>query len=181
MTGTLPGLTYTPVENFTGEDGFTFRVSNGVTESRPAQVYVTVTPEGDATLPQVTLTRPQADETVIISPTTPIFTDTLGPVYGPIILIGVSEPLSETTVTTTSVTLMHRAASIPISVSFDGSVNQIILFPRVAMSPGAYTVAVSDGIRDLAGNALAQGYRWHFNIAGTSHHFIYLPLVVRDT
>jgi uncharacterized repeat protein (TIGR01451 family) len=180
LTGTLPSLTYTPVENFIGEDGFTFQVSNGVTTSHPAQVYITVTPEGDTTPPQVAWTSPQADVMVVVSITTSVFTDTLGPAYAPPILVGVSESLNATTVTTATVVLTYSGLPVPASVTFDGGVNQIVLFPRTVMSPGAYTVAVS-GIRDMAGNVLAQVYRWRFSIAGASQRFIYLPLVLRNT
>jgi hypothetical protein len=179
----FPGLTYTPVANFTGEDGFTFRVSNGVTTSHPAQVYTTVTPEGDTPPPQVLWTGPQADATVIVSPTTPVFTDTLGPAYVPAILIGVSEPLSETTAITATVILARGGASIPTSVDVDGSVNQILLLPRATMSLGVYTVSVSNGVSDRAGNPLAEAYHWRFTVAATSappYHDIYLPLVLRE-
>ncbi|MBN1178645.1 MAG: Ig-like domain-containing protein, partial [Anaerolineae bacterium] len=181
LTGTLPTLTYTPIENFTGADGFSFQVSNGVTTSRPAQVYLTVTPAGDTTPPQVLWTNPATDATDVATSTTPLFTDTLGLVYAPVILIGVSEPLSATTVSTTTVTLTRSGSeSIPISVYFDGNADQIILLPRAAMAPGYYTVAVTAGVTDLAGNPV-QAYSWSFSTEGAAppYHYIYLPLILR--
>ncbi|MBN1873361.1 MAG: Ig-like domain-containing protein, partial [Anaerolineae bacterium] len=180
LTGTLPNLTYTPVENFTGVDGFAFQVSNGITTSRPAQVYVTVTPAGDVTSPQVLWTNPATAATDVATSTTPVFTDTLGPAYAPALLIGVSEPLNATTVSTTTITLTRDGALIPTSVRFDGGANQIILLPRAAISPGRYTVAVSNGITDLAGNSL-KAYSWSFSTAGdtTPPYTIYLPLILR--
>jgi len=41
-------LTYTPDENFHGEDSFTFVASDGTTESEPANVDIRVTPVNDA-------------------------------------------------------------------------------------------------------------------------------------
>ena len=171
------------MESFVGADGFSFHVSNGITTSRPAQVYISVTPEGDATPPQVVWTSPQTDATVVVSPTTPVFTDTLGPVYAPAILIGVSEPLSETTVATATVTLTRSGgAPSTASVRFDGNTYQIILLPRAAIRPGEYDVAVSAGVSDLAGNPLAEEYRWSFSTAATPpYHYIYLPLVLRES
>jgi hypothetical protein len=180
LTGTLPNLTYTPVENFTGADGFTFRVSNGVTTSRPAQVYVTVTSEGDETPPEVTWTSPQADATVAVSATTPVFTDALGPAYAPIVLIGVSEPLNETTVSSATVTLATGGTPVSSSARFDPATNQIVLTPRAALDSGQYTATVTTAVADRAGNALPATYVWQFTVAADSERKIYLPLVLRD-
>lgn len=50
--GTLMGSgatrTYTPAPNYSGEDAFTFRVSDGSTESSPATVTLTISPVNDA-------------------------------------------------------------------------------------------------------------------------------------
>lgn len=40
LSGTAPNLTYTPAANFSGTDGFTFRVSNGAGNSAPAMVSI---------------------------------------------------------------------------------------------------------------------------------------------
>ncbi len=47
-------------------------------------------------------------------------TNTVGPAYTPAILMGMSEPLDATTVTSATVTLARTA-----SVAFDGGTNQI--------------------------------------------------------
>jgi len=181
LTGTLPNLTYTPIENFTGADGFTFRVSNGVTTSRPADVYVTVTSEGDETPPQVTWTSPAPDAEDIVAPWTPLFSDTIGPAYSPVILIGVTEPLSETTVSSATVTLASSGGTlVPSTARFDPATNQIVLTPRAALDSGQYTATVNTAVADRAGNPLAEPYAWQFTVASGNGQKIYLPLVIRD-
>lgn len=44
LTGSLPGVTYTPTSGYSGPDSFTFRASDGTTTSAIATVSITVTP-----------------------------------------------------------------------------------------------------------------------------------------
>ena len=48
LTGTAPALTYTPPQDFNGEDTFTYRTNDGGLDSALATVTITVTPVGDA-------------------------------------------------------------------------------------------------------------------------------------
>lgn len=48
LTGTAPELTFTPFPNFHGSDSFTFSVNDGVQDSPPATVDITVEPIDDA-------------------------------------------------------------------------------------------------------------------------------------
>ncbi len=48
LTGTAPSLTYTPEANFSGPDGFTFRVADTLVSSNVATVSITVLPMNDA-------------------------------------------------------------------------------------------------------------------------------------
>ncbi|MFH1723572.1 MAG: Ig-like domain-containing protein, partial [Elusimicrobiota bacterium] len=48
LTGTAPELTYTPAENANGSDSFTFKASDGTTDSDGATVTITITPVNDA-------------------------------------------------------------------------------------------------------------------------------------
>ena len=177
LSGTAPDLTYTPLENFTGPDSFSFRVDNGTSTSRAAQVSIEVTSVGDTTPPQVVWTSPAADAKNVIASASPVFTDTDGPVYAPVIVIGVSEALSETTVTTATVTLVDRVGKpVTGTVHFDGAVNQIVFAPLAPLTPGTYTVTVSTGVADMAGNGLAAPHILAFTVkdeqAGSE---IYLP------
>lgn len=47
LSGTVPNLTYTPQENFSGSDSFAFKVNDGTDESASATVSITVTSVND--------------------------------------------------------------------------------------------------------------------------------------
>ncbi|MGC3959830.1 MAG: Ig-like domain-containing protein [Verrucomicrobiota bacterium] len=48
LSGTAPNLVYTPRLNFFGADSFTFKASDGLLDSAPATVAITVTPVNDS-------------------------------------------------------------------------------------------------------------------------------------
>ena len=48
LSGTAPNLTYTPSANYHGSDSFTFTVNDGLLDSTPALVSITVTSVNDA-------------------------------------------------------------------------------------------------------------------------------------
>ena len=56
MTGTAPALTYVPAPNFHGLDTFTFAANDGIDQSAPATVAITVTEVNDPPAPQPDLT-----------------------------------------------------------------------------------------------------------------------------
>lgn len=179
LSGAAPDLTYTPMENFTGADAFSFRVSNGTSTSRPAQVSITVTPAGDTTPPQVLWTNPEADATDLPVSATAAFTDSIGPAYAPVILAGVSEALDPASVSAATVTLTRSGATIAASAAFNGGANQIVLTPRVALVAGRYTVTLKTGVTDAAGNGLAESYVWSFTVGEpVNGGRIYLPVLI---
>ena len=181
LTGTLPELVYTPPENFASVDGFSFVVSNGITESRPAYVRIVVNSFGDAAPPEVLWTNPADGAQDVVGSDDPVYTDLLGPVYPPVIAIGFSEALSATTVTTQTVRLESAAGVAPASAAYDGLFNQVTLAPRAPLLVDTvYTVTVMSGVADLAGNLLAAEYPWHFSTAGQAYRYVYLPLVLRN-
>jgi hypothetical protein len=179
LSGSAPNVTYTPGENFTGPDSFSFQVSNGTSTSRAAQVLIDVTPTGDATPPLVLWSNPAADATGVMASSSPVFTDTAGPVYAPVILIGISEPLNETTVNGSTVTLARSGgAVIAASAAFDGSFSQVVVQPRAALADGEYVVTMTTVIADSAGNRLATPYTVPFTV-GTPviDQRVFLPLI----
>jgi len=48
LSGAAPDLTYTPNPNFNGSDSFTFKANDGLADSAPATVSISVTPVNDA-------------------------------------------------------------------------------------------------------------------------------------
>ncbi len=64
VTGNPPDITYTPAPGFLGSDSFTFRVNDGLQDSAPATVSITVEPDGRVTnfLPLSVEVRGMADE-----------------------------------------------------------------------------------------------------------------------
>jgi len=48
LSGIAPDVTYTPTANYNGSDSFTFRVSDGQTNSAPVTVSITIAPVNDA-------------------------------------------------------------------------------------------------------------------------------------
>ncbi len=179
LSGAPPNLTYTPAEDFAGPDSFSFRVSNGTSYSRPAQVRIEVAPVGDMKRPTVLWSIPAPNAADVAASATPVFTDTVGPLYAPAVLIGLSEALDPVTVTSSTVTLAPSGgAAVSANVGFDAGTNQVVLRPRVALAEGKYTVTVTTGVKDLAGNTLAAAHTWSFTI-GAGERRIYLPLLLR--
>ncbi len=180
LAGTAPNLVYTPPDNFTGVDFFTFRVSSGATTSRPAQVLIDVTPTGDTKKPQVLWVTPANGDKNIIAGGTAIFTDKTGPIFGPLIYAGFSEAIQAGTVTTQTVRLNGPSGQVSATVLFDGLLNQVAIQPRQALQSGVtYTVSLSTGIKDLAGNALAAAFQWNFETARPAQQYLYLPTVLK--
>lgn len=179
LTGTLPVLVYTPPENFASVDGFSFIVTNGITESRPAYVRITVSSVGDSTPPDVVWTDPVDGAQNVAVSDDPVYTDEIGPAYLPFPVIGFSEAISATTVTTQSIHLTRDGGQdVSISVMYDGLFNQVILIPRSPLQyTASYTVTSSTDLRDAAGNPLATAHIWHFQTAEPLEYSIYLPVV----
>ena len=47
LSGTAPNVTYTPASNYNGSDSFTFKANDGIADSSPATVSITVTAVND--------------------------------------------------------------------------------------------------------------------------------------
>ena len=179
LEGELPNLTYTPVENFTGTDLFTFKVSLDSETSQLAQVTIDVVPTGDLTGPSVLWVVPADQETDVDYSVSPIYQIPEGDVYAPVIVAKLSEKIQEETITSTSVSVMEvGGAVIPSKASFDPATNQVtiqLLAPLMGMK--SYTVTLTTGILDLNGNPLGQNYSWQFfTVIANS---IFLPLMIK--
>jgi hypothetical protein len=77
-----------------------------------------------------------------------------------------SEPLDIATVTNTNAFIEDGSSSIPVAISYANGNTRVLLSPLSQLAPNtAYTVTLkggSNGIKDLAGNALAVDYIWSF-------------------
>lgn len=67
LSGQAPNLTYTPNPDFHGTDNFTFKVSDGGTDSSPATISITVTPVNDLPTAENDSVTAQEDSPVWIS------------------------------------------------------------------------------------------------------------------
>ncbi|PDW03502.1 right-handed parallel beta-helix repeat-containing protein [Candidatus Viridilinea mediisalina] len=182
LSGTPPNLTYTPMEGYVGADFFSFVANNGTIDSRPADVRIEVSSEGDTRAPQVVWTLPAADATGVLASRTVVFSDTQGNLYGPQIIAGMSEALDGATVTSSTVQVQSsNGNTIATLAHFDPRGNQIVLMPRQALNAGSYSVTITTGVRDRAGNRLAEAHTWSFTVgaANDGRHSVWLPLVRR--
>ncbi|WP_322488104.1 Ig-like domain-containing protein [Chloroflexus sp.] len=179
LTGTPSNLTYTSAANVSGGDAFTFRVRSGSVASRVAQVTITINASGDTTRPTILWSNSANNASGLVAGTTPVYTDTIGPVFAPAIMLGTSEALDATTVTTGTVKLLRaNGAEVPISISYTPSSYQITMMSRVTLSDGAYRVTVTTGVKDVAGNALATPYTTSFTI-GIPPRQVFVPMIQR--
>ena len=180
LSGTAPDLVYTPAENATGLDAFTFKVTGAGQESRPAQVQIVIDPAGDTVPPVVRWTYPADGAVDVAVSASPVFTDDIGLVWAPLPYVQFSEAMDEETVTDAAVQVVDGAGQVlPVSVSYEGVTRRVVIYPRQALQPGmVYTVTVAAAVRDLAGNAMAADYAWSF--LTRQGHTIYLPLVIRQ-
>jgi hypothetical protein len=175
----VPDVIYTPAENATGEDRFSFSASNGITESRTADVLVRVMPsDADTVPPAVLWTEPDANGTLHGIQTTPVYTDDAGLIYAPMVVIQFTEKVSSTTVTSATLHMVGNGGrSIAKSITYNSASGQATIVPREALqSDIRYTVTIT-GVKDLVGNQMVEGYTFGF---GQGSGTVYLPLVARE-
>lgn len=131
---------------------FDLRVSDGVDTSLPdrVQIFVSVTPPQDTTPPTVVSTDPADHATGVDRGTT--------------VRATFSESIDASSATGQTFTL---EGSGPVSGAVSASGSTILFSPSSALQGDAtYTATITTGVRDLAGNAMAQSYSWTFTTAG---------------
>jgi hypothetical protein len=179
LDGDLPNLIYTPAENFSGTDFFTFSVSLDDATSQPAQVTINVLASGDVTGPSVLWVMPQDQETGVEYSETPIRTIPEGDVYAPVIVAKLSEKVTEESITSDSVSVMEVGGPVvPSKASFDPATNLLtvqLLSPLAGMR--SYMVTLTTQITDLNGNPLSQDYSWQFFTLIPNS--VFLPIMIK--
>jgi len=179
LDGELPNLIYTPGEDFSGTDFFTFSVTLDEETSQPAQVTINVLSSGDETGPSVLWVNPEDQETDVEFSESPIFTIPEGDVYAPVIAVKLSEKVQEETITSSSVFVTGSGgALIPSKATFEPATNLLtiqLLAPLAGMK--TYTVTITTEILDLNDNPLNQNYSWQFSTLIPNS--IFLPITIR--
>jgi hypothetical protein len=141
--------TLTPTAVLAGSTNYTVTVTTGVTDATgnamASPFTSTFTTEIlDTTPPTVTSVSP-------LNGATNIATNTA-------VLIAFSEPMTASTINTTTVSLKNTATSavIPATVVYNAGTNSATLTPTGPLSNSTnYTVVVTTGVKDVAGNAMA--------------------------
>ena len=172
LEGTAPNLRYTPREGFAGIDRFSFRVVSAGQASAPAEVVLEVeAATADATPPQVIDHWPKSDALGIRADDSPRRRLDGVDVYGPPLRITFSEPMDAATLD--DITLNGSPAFKPV---WDAATGTVELWHTYPLTPGtSYRVEVGTGVRDLAGNGLAEAYTWRFTTAGEASLGVTFP------
>jgi len=181
LEGELPNLTYTPIENFSGTDFFTFSLSLDGETSQPAQVTINVLASGDNTRPSVLWVIPEDEETDVEYSESPIRTIPEGDVYAPIIVAKLSEKVQEETITSSGVIVTESDGTlIPSKATFDPATNllTIQLLAPLAQNRTFYIVTLTKEILDLNDNPLSPDYSWIFTVK-VKRNSIFLPLILK--
>jgi hypothetical protein len=177
VSGTPPNVVYTPAPNFEGPDRLTFRVSDGLKESAPAEVSIVVRTGPETIPPEIVARTPSPGETGVRASAVPFF-DT----HTPYIYVTFSEPMDAATVTPQTLFLADaqgRRLAGYATYSDWGYVARFL--PQEPLQKGAtYTATVTTGVRDSSGNALAASTVWSFATEKPAGGRIYLPLIVRN-
>ena len=72
-----------------------------------------------------------------------------------------SKPMDPSTIVTATFTLQQGATPVSGAVTYNGTAATFVPFSQLALGT-VYTATITNGARDLAGNALASNYVWSF-------------------
>ena len=149
--------TFTPTPALSGVSGYTATITTGAKDvSANALVAdkVWTFTTGDVTAPTVVSVSPANGASGVSATTT--------------VQVTFSEPMAAATINTTNISLKNTAtsATIPASVSYSGNV--ATLTPASPLSGGTqYTITVTTGATDAAGNPLASPFTSNFTVEST--------------
>ena len=111
-------------------------------------------PAEDTTPPEVTVTTPVAGATGVAT-------------NAPIV-ITFDEPMNPASLSSSEFTLAGGAeASVPGDLAYDSDTNSLVFTPTSALEVSTlYTVTLTPGFEDVAGNTFAEDVEWSFTTAG---------------
>ncbi|MEA3334858.1 MAG: Ig-like domain-containing protein [Chloroflexota bacterium] len=160
LSGAPPNLTYTPADNFEGQDSLSFRVDDGVNTSLPAEVSILVTTGVETIPPEVYATSPISGAMDVLVFVRPLYDN----IYQPTIQAWFTEPINETTVNTATLTIHDSQGNqLNADVAYDATSNRssLLLHERLTWRQ-MYTATMTTGVHDTSGNPLAAPYAWAF-------------------
>jgi uncharacterized repeat protein (TIGR01451 family) len=181
LSGMAPNLTYQAPGNYAGPDWFTFRVSNGITTTEPVEVTIMVLPSSaDNSPPQVSWTAPATNQVITNLNTAPVFSDTVGFLYQPTLVVSFDEQIAFDSIVDGILTLQDNSGNMIETYVYPapGFPSQLRAVLRSPLVLGRmYTATLQPGIADLAGNARSESYAWTFHTTQIEMRYLYLPLV----
>ncbi len=172
LSGTPPALIYTSMEEFIGQDIFTFAVNNGLETSPPAlvKVNVSVNPQ-DIKPPKVTDTSPKTGAAGVHLTAIPIQSNPDR--FAPRITAVFSEPLDGSTVTGNTFILNGGLTG---QILYNDLTRTAYYIPTKALNYSTtYTARLTTGIKDKKGNPLAAEYSWQFTTESPINLQVALP------
>jgi hypothetical protein len=150
--------TLTPSSALAANTGYTVGVSTGVKDAAGNAM-------ASAFSSSFTTTNPPT--IVGVSPTT----GATGVPIAAAVSVIFSEPMDQSTITTTNITLRNTATSAVVAgtISYNVGTNTATFTPSGPLSNGTnYTLTVTSGVKDLAGNALASTFTSNFTTANVT-------------
>lgn len=182
LSGAAPYFTYTAGVGVSGIDLVTFLASNGISESNLGEVVITVLPDPNETVaPEVWFVAPAQGQNVWVSPA-PLVGETSW-VYNPVIQVQFSEAINPATLTSSTVVVERGVNTVPAELKLDGTTTQLLIRLKTMPVDGeTYTVRLTPGVQDLAGNGLSAEVSWSFILRLTEqpHWQLFLPVVLKQ-
>jgi len=149
--------TFTPSAPLASSTDYTVTVTTGVKDASGnalASQFVSdfTTASSDVTAPTIVSRVPTAGATGVAVNTN--------------VTVTFSEVMDAATINTTTITLAPTAGGSPVAATVGHSAGTATLNPNADLTPGtSYTVTVTTGVKDVAGNALAAQSTWTFTTA----------------
>ena len=152
-------VTLTPTSVLANSTTYTVSVSTGVedlagnvlAQTFTANFATVAAPPVDTTAPTVTSVTPTNGATDVATTVAP--------------QIVFSEAMDAATINATTVRLLDGGSTVAATVSYNAATRTATLTPTASLSNlKTYTVSVTGGVKDLAGNALAQAFTANFTV-----------------